>query len=303
MSRQSVVLSLFVLAAGLSTAAALSTAQDIQARTEPAKIRVLVPPDASLLFDGTRTKQVGEFRRFESPPLAPGRHYQYTLKASWTERGKVVEKERIAHVAAGEETTIDFRAEPARDDKTTDSEKKQTGPDREPDVIFVPTPYSVVEKMLELADVKKGDVVYDLGCGDGRIPVTAAKKFGVKAFGYDIDPARIRDSLANVKRNKVDDLVTIKKQDIFQLDLTPASVVTLYLLPELNVKLMPQLEKLKPGTRIVSHDFDMRGAKPKQHLKYKGKGDDVVDPVTKQVIHTPDREHDLYLWVVPWEKE
>jgi ribosomal protein L11 methylase PrmA len=121
-----------------------------------------------------------------------------------------------------------------------------------------------VDKMLELAEVKKSDVVYDLGCGDGRIPVTAAKKYGCKSWGFDVDPERIKDSLANVKKNGVEDLVTIEKKDIFTLDLSKANVITLYLLPSLNVKLIPQLEKLKDGSRIVSHDFDMRGVKPKK---------------------------------------
>jgi len=161
-------------------------------------------------------------------------------------------------------------------------------PDRKPDVIFVPTPQEVVDKMLELAEVKKDDVVYDLGCGDGRIPVTAAKKFGCKAMGFDIDPERVKDSKENVEKNKVGELVTIEKKDIFTLDLSKANVVTLYLLPTLNVKLIPQLEKLKPGSRIVSHDFDMKGVKPKK----------VVTVKTKD-----QGEHTVYLWVTPLEKE
>lgn len=169
---------------------------------------------------------------------------------------------------------------------------KATAPTKEPDVIYVPTPQKVVDKMLELAQVKKGDVVYDLGCGDGRIVVTAAKKYGVKAVGFDINPERIKESLANVKSNKVEHLVTIKQADIFTLDLREANVVTLYLLPELNVRLMPQLEKLKPGSRIVSHDFDMRGAKPVQTVSVSTDSDEL-----QQTDHT------VYKWIVPWEKE
>jgi precorrin-6B methylase 2 len=168
------------------------------------------------------------------------------------------------------------------------SGQEQAKEDRKPDVIFVPTPQEVVEKMLELAEVKKDDIVYDLGCGDGRIPVTAAKKYGCKAYGFDIDPDRIKDSLDNVKKNKVEELVTIKKQDIFTLDLSKANVITLYLLPDLNVKLIPQLEKMKDGSRIVSNSFDMRGVKPKtvEKLKLKDGG-----------------EKTIYLWVTPLEKE
>src|SRR5262249_12108752 len=134
-------------------------------------------------------------------------------------------------------------------------------PHRKPDVIYVPTPQEVVEHMLELAKVKKGDVVYDLGCGDGRIVVTAAKKYGAYGFGVDIDAQRVRESLENVQRHKVQNLVTIKQADVFTLDLKEASVICLYLLPSLNVKLIPQLEKCKPGTRILSHSFDMQGVK------------------------------------------
>jgi tRNA G37 N-methylase Trm5 len=166
-----------------------------------------------------------------------------------------------------------------------DTQSKQT---KRPDVIYVPTPQEVVDKMLELAQVKKDDVVYDLGCGDGRIVVTAAKKFGCKAVGFDIDPDRIKESKDNVARNKVGDLVTIMQEDIFTQDLSKASVVTLYLLPSLNVKLIPQLEKLKPGSRIVSHDFDMHGVKPKQVVR---------------VNESNGREHKIYLWITPLEKE
>lgn len=162
---------------------------------------------------------------------------------------------------------------------------------REPDVIYVPTPTEVVEKMFELADIRPGEIVYDLGCGDGRIPVMAAKKFGVRAFGFDINPVRVRESLENVKKNRVENLVTIKQQDIFELDLSKADVVTLYLLPRLNVKLIPQLDKLKPGCRIVSHDFNMEGVRPKREISFR--------PTTGDSV----REHRVYLWVTPLEKE
>lgn len=133
-------------------------------------------------------------------------------------------------------------------------------PTRTPDVIFVPTPQEVVDAMLELAKVNKNDVLFDLGSGDGRIPVTAAKKFGIRAVGIDIDPQRIKEANANAEKEKVTDKVKFLNQDLFTTDISEATVVTLYLLPSLNVKLMPKLKsELKPGTRIVSHAFDMMG--------------------------------------------
>lgn len=159
----------------------------------------------------------------------------------------------------------------------------------EPDVVYVPTPHDVVAKMLQTAGVTKKDVLYDLGCGDGRIVVMAAKKYGCPATGFDIDPDRVKESQENVKKNKVEKLAKIREQDVFELDLSPASVVTLYLLPSLNVKLIPQLDKLKPGSRIVSHDFDMEGVKPDKVINMTSSEDNV--------------EHTIYLWTVPLKKE
>jgi hypothetical protein len=160
---------------------------------------------------------------------------------------------------------------------------------RKPDIYFLPTPQDVVERMLELARVTKEDLVYDLGCGDGRIVVTAAKKYGCKAVGYDIDPKRVKESLENVRKNKVRHLVRIEEKDIFTLDLSKADVITLYLLPRLNVRLIPQLEKLKPGSRIVSHDFGMKGVKP--------------DNVVRLTSEKDSKEHTIYLWTTPLKKE
>jgi tRNA G37 N-methylase Trm5 len=159
-----------------------------------------------------------------------------------------------------------------------------------PDVIYVPTPQEVVDRMLELADVTKDDVLYDLGCGDGRIVVTAAKRFGAKAVGIDIDPERVRESRENVRKNGVADRVTIRQEDLFTADFNGASVVTLYLLPNLNTRLMPRLARLKPGTRIVSHSFELRGAKPKRVEKVRLAGDE-------------ESYRTVYYYVVPWENE
>jgi SAM-dependent methyltransferase len=158
----------------------------------------------------------------------------------------------------------------------------------EPDVIFVPTPQDVVDKMLDLVKVTKDDLLYDLGCGDGRIVVTAAKKFGCTAVGYDIDPNRIKESLANVRENDVGHLVKIEQKDIFTLDLSKANVITLYLLPELNVRLIPQLDKLRPGSRIVSHDFSMEGVKP--------------DEVITMTSEEDNYDHTVYFWTTPLKK-
>src|SRR3989442_16036817 len=152
-----------------------------------------------------------------------------------------------------------------------------------PDVIFVPTPQEVVEEMLRLANVKKGDVLYDLGSGDGRIPVTAAKKFGVRAVGIDIDQERIQEANANAKKKGVTRLVKFRNEDLFQADFHEATVVTLYLLPDLNVKLMPRpMEQLKPGSRVVSHQFDMGKWRHDKKVELNGRT--------------------IYLWTIPAKK-
>ena len=141
-----------------------------------------------------------------------------------------------------------------------------------PDVIFVPTPQEVVEDMLRIAEVRKGDVLYDLGSGDGRIPITAAKKYGVRAVGIDIDPERIWEAQQNARGAGVERLVTFRREDLFKANFSEATVVTLYLLPDLNVKLRPRLwAELKPGTRIVSHQFDMGDWKPEKRLETNGR--------------------------------
>ena len=148
------------------------------------------------------------------------------------------------------------------------------------DVPYVPTPQAVVDKMLELAAVTKDDVVYDLGSGDGRIVITAARKYGVRGVGVDIDPERIKEANANAVLAGVTDRVKFFEQDLFKTDLREATVVTLYLLPDVNLRLRPKLWKeLKPGTRVVSHAFDMGDWTPQQRVEVEGKT--------------------IYYWVVP----
>ena len=157
-------------------------------------------------------------------------------------------------------------------------------PSRRPDVIYVPTPEAVVEAMLQVANVTKNDVVYDLGCGDGRIPVTAARKYGARGVCFDIDPERIKEATENAKKAGVSNLVEFRQEDLFKADFKEATVVTLYLLPDLNVKLRPKLwEELKPGTRIVSHQFDMGTWKPEKRLESNGRT--------------------VYFWTIPAKKK
>jgi SAM-dependent methyltransferase len=157
---------------------------------------------------------------------------------------------------------------------------QQAAPPRQPDVIFVPTPNDVVDAMLKLAKVTSSDVVYDLGSGDGRIPIAAAKTYGARGVGIDIDPERVREATENARSSGVADKVTFRSEDLFTADISPASVVTLYLLPSLNLKLAGKLMKdLKPGTRVVSHAFDMGDWKPQQTQTVSGRS--------------------IYLWTIP----
>ena len=172
------------------------------------------------------------------------------------------------------------------------AEAPETPDDQVPDIEYVPTPQIVVDKLLDVAKIGKDDVLYDLGCGDGRIVINAAKRFGVHAVGFDIDPKRVAESRENVRTNKLEHLVTIEQKNIFDVDLSKATVVTLYLLPELNVRLIPQLEKLAPGSRIVSHDFDMQGVEPEKTWTV----------IARDHREPKNREHYVYLWKTPLKK-
>jgi SAM-dependent methyltransferase len=152
-----------------------------------------------------------------------------------------------------------------------------------PEVPYVPTDNTVVDGMLKLAGVKSSDIVYDLGCGDGRIVVRAAKNYGAHGVGVDINPVRIQEARENAKRNSVENLVRFEEGDLFDADIHDATVVTLYLLPSVNLRLRPKLLKdLKPGTRVVSHSFDMGDWKPEK--------EEQVDGAT------------IYLWTIPEKK-
>lgn len=168
--------------------------------------------------------------------------------------------------------------------QATDSTVQPQEQQRQADVPYVPTPNEVVEQMLQLANVSGDDVLYDLGSGDGRIVITAAQKYGTRGTGIDINPDLVKQSQENAQKAGVADRTTFVQQDLFQTNLSEATVVTLYLLPDINLKLRPKLfQELKPGTRIVSHDFNMGEWQPERVVQVQG----------------PDRQHTLYYWVVP----
>jgi uncharacterized protein (TIGR03000 family) len=224
------------------------------AERQSATLRVLLPFEgADLTIEGVPIKKGGTTRTFVSPPLDPAGSYTYTVSARWTPNDyTTITRTRVVPVRAGAAAEADLRE-----------------PDtRQPDDIFiryVPTPNEVVEAMLKLADVGDKDVVYDLGCGDGRIVVTAVSKFKAKrGVGIDLDPQRVKESQANAKAAGVQDRVEFRQEDVLKLkDLGDASVVVLYLSDEVNLRLRPVLQKsLKPGSRIVSHRFTMGDWKP-----------------------------------------
>ena len=162
------------------------------------------------------------------------------------------------------------------------------GPRREPDVPYVPTTEAAVQAMLKLAEVKKTDVVYDLGCGDGRIVISAAKELGARGVGIDINPVRIGEAKENARKAGVEKLVRFEENDLFEADIHEATVVTLFLLPQVNLKLRPKLlHDLKPGTRIVSNTFDMGDWKPEK---------EAIVPDTDEQSYL---SHKLYFWIVP----
>jgi SAM-dependent methyltransferase len=165
---------------------------------------------------------------------------------------------------------------------------QSAAPRREPDVPYVPTTETAVQAMLKLGEVKKTDVVYDLGCGDGRIVIAAAKSYGARGVGIDINPVRIGEAKENAKKAGVENLVRFEENDLFDAKIGEATVVTLFLLPNINLKLRPKLlADLKPGTRVVSNTFDMGDWKPEKEF---------IVPDTDVDTYL---SHRLYLWIVP----
>jgi uncharacterized protein (TIGR03000 family) len=253
-----------ILAAGL-VACLIQAGTFAQESWKTVTVEVYLPEGARLFIQGQATRFNGPMPRFVSPPLPPGK-YTYNITAIIpTPNGPRTVTRRI-DVRPGDFESIDLR-EPGKRPVT--------------DVEYEPTPQKVVDALLRLARVTSKDVLWDLGCGDGRIAVTAAREYGCKACGFDIDSERVKDSLANVRKHSVERLVAIEQRDIFTLDLSKGpTVVTLYLLPSLNARLLPQLRKLPPGARVISVAHRMADVKPDEQI----------------VIDTELGEFDVYLW-------
>jgi SAM-dependent methyltransferase len=171
---------------------------------------------------------------------------------------------------------------------------------KRPEVPYVPTPEKVVAEMLRLAEVNKDDVLYDLGCGDGRIVITAASQLGCRGVGIDIDPQRIKESRENAAQAGVEDRVEFLEMDLFEAEISPATVVTLYLLSEVNLRLRPKLlRELKPGTRVVSHDFDMDSWEFDKTSFVEHRFDDYIPVVDTPIVDNYWDKHHLFLWIIP----
>lgn len=298
--------------------------------SSPVLIYVTLPAEAKLEVDGVAVKQTGPRRRLITPPLQPGEKGQYVFRATFSRDGAIVVYEHIVTVVGGKVSEVDLTRAPVGaavpvipptprvvENKPTPKKvdvepkpktepkkvvsvdppkkvdpKPEVKPEPKLDVPYLPTPEKVVQAMLKLADVKEGDVVYDLGCGDGRIVITAVKEFGAKrGLGLELSPERVKLSKDNAVKAGVANKVEIREGDVLKLkDASEATVVTLYLLPDINEKLKPMLQKtLKPGSRIVSHDFDM-GADWKPE---------------KEITVQDERglDHVLYLWTVQEPKK
>jgi SAM-dependent methyltransferase len=158
-----------------------------------------------------------------------------------------------------------------------------------PDVVYVGTPYDIASAMLKMARIRKRDRIYDLGCGDGRMVILAAQKYGCRGTGFEIDPERVAAARANVTRSRVTGLVNIVEADLFTTDLSGADVFSLYLLPEINQKLIPKFSKLKPGSRLVFHDYGLEGYEP--------------DESFRMISNEDNAGHNLFLYTIPLKKQ
>ncbi len=241
---------------------------------ERAYLKVHVPQDnAVLTFDGVATTQAGRLRTFQTPPFT-GTDYTYTLQVTWEPNNYTkITRKQVVPIAPGQQIEVDLRrADPRWKDDIV--------------VRFVPTPNQVVQAMCRLAKIGKDDVVYDLGCGDGRMVILAVEQFGAKkGIGIDLDPQRVEESLARAAKSPARDRLEFRQGDVLKIDDLPnASVVLLYMGDDINRRLQPILQaKLKPGARVVSHRFRM--------------GDD-WPPTQSETITVRGTAYDIHLWVI-----
>jgi protein-L-isoaspartate O-methyltransferase len=180
-------------------------------------------------------------------------------------------------------------AAPAHRADSPAAETKQDKTVKTPDCVYVGTPNDIVDKMLDMAQIKKTDLVYDPGCGDGRMVITAAKKYGCRGIGLEVDPELVARARKLAEKRKVEKLVTIQQEDIFKTDYSQADVISMYLLPDMIVTLIPKFEQMKPGARIVAHDYPIGGMAP-----------DKTGTITSNEDNV---KHTLYLYTLPLKKE
>ena len=263
---------------GLALALALAAAATADEKAAEKKIATLVvktEPDSTVWVDDEEQDKAEGDREFRTPPLEPGKKYYYLIKARWEPNNYTkITRTRKVIVEAGKQTKVDLTVRGPKD------------PLDDIQIRYVPTPQNFVDEMMKLGKVGEGDVVFDLGCGDGRLVVTAVKAFKAKrAIGVDIDPERIKECKENAKRAEVEDKVEFRQQDAFKIpDLEKATVVTLYMSDELNEQLWPILQKrLSNGARIVTHRFLMGTNKPE---------------VSKELSDSKGYTEKIHLWTV-----
>lgn len=278
MKRRMLAVSLLLLGALVLARLPVALGQEVE--KDRVQLKVLVPQaDAKLTIEGKATNQTGAVRTFKSPPLNPNGKFSYTLKVTWEPNNYTkITRTRVEKVEPGKDIEIDMRKADARfkDDIV---------------VRFVPTPAEVVAAMCKLGKVGKDDVVYDLGCGDGIMVITAVENFGAKkGIGIDIDPKLVKECKDKAKQSKFADKFEFREGDVLKIDDIPnATVVLLYMGDDINARLKPILKaKLKPGARVVSHRFLM--------------GDDWPPTQTETIMAEGDN-YDIHLWVIGEEKK
>jgi uncharacterized protein (TIGR03000 family) len=270
-----------VLALGAACLALVPAGRGQQAKSKEITLTVTVPQeDAALTIEGALTKKTGTTRQFTSPPVDIGSTYSYTFKVVW-EPNNYTKITRTHVVKFDPKTETHLKVDLSKAD-----------PRWKDDIVvrFVPTPNEVVDAMCKLGKVGKDDVVYDLGCGDGRMVIRAVGNFGAKrGVGIDLDPELVKECKANAKKAKVEDKVSFREGDVLKIeDLPDATVVLLYMGNDINLRLRPILQsKLKPGSRVVSHRFTM--------------GD--WEPTKTEKLNVDNEDYEIHLWVIGDEKK